>query len=383
MPIQQPLLPTDELIPLIYSGPLETPPWRRFLDVLGERMGARSAALVLRLSRQGSPPMVLWGRRPTVPDDEARRVQAKHAELGHLDPLRNALDHPGAIFTLDEVIDRDELAGNEFYQHVLRPWGVEKQVGMYISEPGGWEGNVGVVNGADAPDFDDADKQMLAALRPHLEQALATFARISREETELQALIDTLDRLTICTLILSGTGRILRANSAARHLLDAHEVALSNDGSLELTHRAANKELQGLIAKALSASRDRNTQPFVEAMRLARTSDHHVGVLVRSLHPTGISTAHDSAPAVVVYFAGSGQAQPIERLVTQLFDLTPSEAHLATLLATGSSLTEAAERLGLTENTVRTYCKTILNKVGVRRQTELVRLILRSVAVLG
>ena len=73
----------------------------------------------------------------------------------------------------------------------------------------------------------------------------------------------------------------------------------------------------------------------------------------------------------------------IERLVTQLFDLTPSEAHLATLLATGSSLSEAADKLGLTENTVRTYCKTILNKVGVRRQTELVRLILRSVAVLG
>ena len=74
---------------------------------------------------------------------------------------------------------------------------------------------------------------------------------------------------------------------------------------------------------------------------------------------------------------------PVERLVTQLFDLTPSEAHLATLLATGSCLGEAAERLRLTENTVRTYCKTILNKVGVRRQTELVRVILRSVAVLG
>lgn len=382
MPISQPLLPTDDLIPLIYSGPLETPPWNRFLAALGDRMGAKSAALVLRLSRQGTPPLVLWGRRPTVPDDEARRIQAKHAELGHLDPLRNALNQPGAISTLDEVIDREALEANVFYQEVLKPWGQEKQVGMYISEPGGWEGNVGVINGRDTPDFDNSDKAMLAGLRPHLEQALAIFARITREETELQALIDTLDRLTICTLILSGAGQILRANSAARRLLEARDVALSKDGRLELTYRAANTQLQGLIAKALATSGDKNAQAFVEVMRLENATNQHVGVLVRSLQPAGLH-AHDSAPAVVVYFAGSGHAQPIERLVTQLFDLTPSEAHLTVLLATGSTLSEAAEKLDLTENTVRTYCKTILNKVGVRRQTELVRLILRSVAVLG
>lgn len=382
MPIQQPLLPTDPLIPLIYQGPLETPPWGSFLDALGQRMGARSAALVLRLSRQGSPPLMVWGRPLDIADDEARRIQAKHAELGHLDPLRNALNKPGAIHTLDEVIDRETLEANEFYQQVLKPYGLERQLGMYISEPGGWEGNVGPINGSDAPDFNEDDKAMLLALRPHMEASLAMFARISREETELQALIDTLDRLTICTLILSGTGRILRANSAARRLLAAREVAHAPDDRIALLHRGSDAELQGLIGKALATSRVRGNAPFVEALRLDTRTDQHIGVLVRSIQPSGPFT-NDSAPAVVVYFAGGGAAQPIERLVTQLFDLTPSEAHLATLLATGSSLSEAADKLGLTENTVRTYCKTILNKVGVRRQTELVRLILRSVAVLG
>lgn len=382
MPISTPLAPTDALIPMIYSGPLETPPWHRFLTALGERMGARNAALVLRLSRQGMPPLVLWGRRPTLNIDEARQIQAKHADLGHLDPLRNALDRPGAIRTLDEVIDRGALEKNSFYQQVLKPWGLEKQVGMYISEPAGWEGNVGVVNGRDDPDFDASDKAMLEGLRPHLELSLAIFARIKREESAVQALTDTLDRLTICALFLSGTGRILRANHAARCLLDAREVALSKDGYLELTHRAANLQMQELIARAFECPRDANARAFAEVMPLENSVHRHIGLLIRSLQPHG-RACRDSAPAVVVYFAGSGQAQPIERLVTQLFDLTPSEAHLATLLATGSSLSEAAEKLGLTENTVRTYCKTILNKVGVRRQTELVRLILRSVAVLG
>ena len=56
---------------------------------------------------------------------------------------------------------------------------------------------------------------------------------------------------------------------------------------------------------------------------------------------------------------------------------------LAALLASGLSLSEAAEKLEFTENTVRSYCKTILSKTGVGRQADLVRLVLRSVAVLG
>lgn len=44
---------------------------------------------------------------------------------------------------------------------------------------------------------------------------------------------------------------------------------------------------------------------------------------------------------------------------------------------------EAAQTLGLAENTVRSYLKSIFGKTGVNRQAELVRLILQSVAVLG
>ena len=55
----------------------------------------------------------------------------------------------------------------------------------------------------------------------------------------------------------------------------------------------------------------------------------------------------------------------------------------AILLANGSSLLEAAESMGVTEATVRTYSKRILGKTGVRRQSELVRLVLKSVVQLA
>lgn len=381
MPVSVPLLPTDELIELVYGGPLEEVPWRGFLKALGRRMGSRSAALVLRLSRRGQPPLIIWGDPPSIDEEEARRIRAVHAELGHLDPLRNALTKPGDIHTLDEVIGPDELQANEFYQRILKPYGIEHALGMYVSEPGGWEGNVGLLNGRGTA-FDETDRAMLAALRPHFERSLALFARLQRDQSELGALAETLDRLTISTFILDESGRVLRSNGAGTELIRQGKTIKVVDGRLRLAGRADDLAFRSLIDKALAARRERPSANFVDALRIRDADEQHVGVLVRTVGAPA-PYAGDIGPSLIVYVSGSGDVRPVERLVMQLFDLTASEAQLAALLASGLTIAESAERLGLRENTARTYSKIIFNKTGVGRQTDLVRLILRSVAVLG
>lgn len=372
----------DDLVRLIYRGALEPTPWDGFLKALAERLDCLNAGIVLRLSREGTPPIAIWARRPRLSDAEARRIRAVHAAIGHLDPLRNVLAKKGAIQTLDEAMPRHELEQNAFYREVLKPYGFERMLGMYVCEPGGWEANIGVVNGPGKPDFGEAERQLLVDLRPHIEQALEIFARLRHEETELRALNETFDRLTIATFILGTDGAILRMNSAGRRLLAASDIVLERERRLALRDRGADVELQEILTEARAQARASDGKPFVQALRVDTDAERHVGLLVRSIEGGPLSGG-DSTPATVIYVSLGRSAQPLERLVMQLFDLTPSEAHLATLLATGFSLADAADRLGLTENTVRTYCKTIMSKVGVGRQADLVALILRSVAVLG
>ncbi|HKX88900.1 MAG TPA: helix-turn-helix transcriptional regulator [Sphingopyxis sp.] len=376
----RPIAEVDELVTLIYRGPLEETPWQSFLEALSRRMQCKGAAITLRLSRAGMPPFIIWAPRPPIGEQEARRIQRIHAEMGDLDPLRNALARAGDIFRLSEVISPGELHASRFYKEILFPYGIEYQLGMYISEPGGWEGNVGLTNGAEGEDFNDADKAMLLALRPHLELSLALFARLRREETEVQVMIDTLDRLTLCTFILDGGGRILRTNSAARALVRSNRGLRAAGDRLALAGSAGNAQLQQLIGKATGAHRDGGS--FAEGLRVDADADGHLGILVRSIEARS-HYGNEAGPAAIVYVSGLDTHQPLERLVAQIFDLTPSEAQLAALLASGLSLSEAAEKLEFTENTVRSYCKTILSKTGVGRQADLVRLILRSVAVLG
>ncbi|MFD2272759.1 helix-turn-helix transcriptional regulator [Undibacterium arcticum] len=77
------------------------------------------------------------------------------------------------------------------------------------------------------------------------------------------------------------------------------------------------------------------------------------------------------------------KAQAPHDIVRQLFSFTPAETNLAMQLANGLSLEEAAEELGIRRNTARAHLRAIFSKTDVTRQTELVRILLNSVATLG
>lgn len=81
-----------------------------------------------------------------------------------------------------------------------------------------------------------------------------------------------------------------------------------------------------------------------------------------------------SCVAVFVSVHG-GQRLPWDR-VAAMHGLTRAEARLASLLAEGISLEEAAEALLVSIQTVRSQLKLVFAKTGVTRQAELVALIL-------
>lgn len=70
-------------------------------------------------------------------------------------------------------------------------------------------------------------------------------------------------------------------------------------------------------------------------------------------------------------------------LLQSIYALTPAEVRLAEQLLLGRRPAEAAEALGVTIHTVRTYLKRLYHKVGARTQATLVRKLLQSTSVTG
>jgi DNA-binding CsgD family transcriptional regulator len=58
-----------------------------------------------------------------------------------------------------------------------------------------------------------------------------------------------------------------------------------------------------------------------------------------------------------------------------LFELTQAEARLALQISAGDNIPEAAVKLAISENTVKTQLASVYAKTGANRQSELTRLI--------
>jgi DNA-binding CsgD family transcriptional regulator len=63
-------------------------------------------------------------------------------------------------------------------------------------------------------------------------------------------------------------------------------------------------------------------------------------------------------------------------LAATIYGLSPAQKQVATLIAEGLSLADAAARMGITPNTARTHLGRIFDKTGVRTQPALVRVLL-------
>lgn len=371
-----------ELLATLYRGPIELEPWRAFLRALAETAGCDNAAISLQLSRKGLASVTLWAEPPAVDPEVARTIHSRQAALGDLDPMSNALKRTGEILLLEEVAPREGLERDNFYLEVMKPYGIAQALGMYVAEPGGIECNLGLVAHSESFRFTARHKALMAALRPHVRIALELFSRIQRDESQIGVLTSTLDRLTIATFILDGRGRVLRMNKAAESMIHRGETFRISDRHLAVGGRTDSRKFERIVKEALLARIESGNNGFVRAFRCADPANEGLGILVRTIERERAAPI-DATPGAIVYATDPTPGATFEQLIAALFDLSPSEASLAALLTQGFSLTEAADELGLTESTVRSYSKRIFAKVGVSRQTELVRLILRSVAILG
>ena len=121
-----------------------------------------------------------------------------------------------------------------------------------------------------------------------------------------------------------------------------------------------------------------------EAMSVTRPSGEiALGVVIEVIPSLSWADGKGQKRAVVYIRDSVGKSTTSVEISKKLFDLTPAETALSLQLTNGLSLEESAEALGIRRNTARAHLRSIFSKTGVRRQTELVRLFLNSVAALG
>lgn len=378
--------PTEELLPLeafsrlietIYQGPLESPPWKTFLEALKTHLSASFTVLVLRPAAPERAQIVVIAGPTTV-----EGMDLYNSRFFELDPFVS-LPH-------DQVVEAGEILGEQrwldslFYREYLQPLDIRHIIGVDLSpSQEGEDCRLRVTRSHAQPPFSERDKAFCRLILPHLKRSVQLYSRMDQIDIERKLFATTIDRLQVGTVTLDDKGAILSINSEAQAILDEKDGIRLAGGALKADYAEENALLQKLTAAALSGQAA-STPTMTEAIPITRPSGRaKLSVLVRAI-PAGEWSDAWNRPKVAIFLRNPEQkAQGSIEVIRRLFDLTHAEAWLALLLANGLTLDEAAEQLNIRRNTARAHLRAIFSKTGVTRQTELVRLVLNSVAPLG
>lgn len=229
--------------------------------------------------------------------------------------------------------------------------------------------------------FDTDESVMCNSLLSHIRQAVRMAIKVGHSQTERELYAGVMDKLLVGAVILDDKGLVIHSTATAAAILSDRKGLQVISGRPHATSLQDDRELQVAIKEALARG-GAKMQP--RAVSLTRSSGtRSLGVVVQSLHE--MSRAPGGRRAAVAIFIRDPEcnAEVENDLVRQLFDLTPAEASIARRLASGLSLEEVAISLDISRNTARAHLRSIFSKSGITRQTELVRLMLNSAAVLG
>jgi DNA-binding CsgD family transcriptional regulator len=273
------------------------------------------------------------------------------------------------------LVPREEIVKTGYYRDYGRRFGIGGSVTIVLGSDGPFLSCLGILHGWRADPFSDGKLALLRRLTRHFQRAIAINRQFETFRAEKDAMSGTLDLLEMGVVLLDGRGVILHANAAAVSLLRRRDGLHAAFGRLCTAGMSGREALDTAIHDALTGSglrggtvaigRGDGRQPL--SVRVAPLPEGHI-------HCQGESAARAIAFVTDPEAAGQNHLEDI----LAAYNLTVAERRVVAALASGCSVHEAAERLGISKTTARNHLNHAMVKTGTGRQAELLRLILSS-----
>jgi DNA-binding NarL/FixJ family response regulator len=233
------------------------------------------------------------------------------------------------------------------------------------------------IQGADdglGEECNPAVRRVMMLLAPHLKAAREVRARLSES---LPALA-TLERLSVAAFIADGAGEVQHMNGAARTLLAQCCCVWMNDMRLRFNQSGMNASFESAL-RAAARSPSRST-----LLSLAVSQQVRYEITVAPLENDHARLARWYAERVLVLIS---QPWPDDKTIVlrarRTYGLTCAEARVMAALTMGKTVEEIAREHGVRPSTVRAQVRSIFEKTGVNRQTDLVRLALTGTPLIA
>ena len=234
-----------------------------------------------------------------------------------------------------------------------------------------------ITGGSIAPAHDE--NVLVQRLIPHFKHALS----LNREYVDMQAqrtaALTVLDQVPIGVLFVTRDSHIVVCNERAKKILATRAGLCEMDRCVCARKQQDTERLRKLIeAAAAAAGYGDSVGAFIPAIEAGAPPQ---SVLVVP-YCAEVNTYGGRAASVALLVASPQDCSDVsEDALVALFGLTKKEARVAKNVASGMTLESYEKTFHVAHDTLKSQLKSIFNKTGVTRQSEMVRLILTSPAV--
>jgi DNA-binding CsgD family transcriptional regulator len=360
------------VVEALYEGEAGEQRWTRVAQALSSLTRAHVVRITATDARTDEP--LIDALTEGWPEDLLREYDSQYMSD---DPrIKGAMRNLGTSVACTDIVDHETFDKSPLVRDLLdRPMVDARWSLMRISRA--FDGSYLRV-GASRRRMDGAfvageKRQFDEALR-HILHVLELDARIAALDREKRALAESLDAVASATVILTRDLRVLHANVAAAQLIGEGRGLRLVGGRLTATRPADHTALEAAVRRADGAREGLAHPPLTVVIHNAQ----HEPVLVRAYalaRSSFMAAADNTGQCVLILTVGKREPDNGLDAVLASFGLTTAEQRVVRHLIQGSRLSAVARSLDVSIETVRSQLKSAHGKIGVQRQSDLVRLL--------
>jgi DNA-binding CsgD family transcriptional regulator len=278
------------------------------------------------------------------------------------------------------MVTEEESTSHPFFTDFLVPHGMGRLAATGLAPARGTPVFLSTHRFIDRPRFTDSELVLLAHIGRHVENALRLGIRLIAADVAKIVLGDALACLGAAVFLVDSLGRVVFMNVRGEALLGDALVLTGKRLSARVgTSTSAFEETLNLAISNLAGTARVRPRPIIlhgnDPTEFFAAYIQPVPVLVESSPALMFS----DVKAAVVVMSSRASDPPDPSLVRDLLGVTLSEARLAALVGSGITPRQAADQLGVAEETARSALKRVFEKTGITRQSQLAGLLGRLV----
>ena len=342
--------------------------WYGALEGLAEATGSQIGELITVGANAAVPINIM-----TNMDPDFNRA---FIEAGGGDPAINPRVNAGMnapilkVLAESDFISPSDYKRHPHYQEFARPWDIPYICLSTLERNSDLLIGLAVVRTHQQGHITDKQREIFAMLAPHVRAAVRTQLALEGEGAAL--LTGAMDALSIPAFVCDRCGRVRSLTPAAEQLLSLDRGLQLRLGQLHAANPVDEKSLKDAIDTAVRG-------PLIGGSSVLQTVViRHCALNTPSMVLDVITLParqfeFSFAPRVLVLARGErGPEGRRAAILRTAYALTSAETEVAIHVSNGKPLEAIAAIRGVSVETVRSQIKSILAKLGVKRQIELV-----------